>query len=349
MKYLILLLIPTFAFADTCTCPCPSPTGVPVILPSPSLKPSPLASLIPSPAPSLKPSSLPVPAGTRVGPNQAVKDLSKLADGGSYVLDPGTYAVPPLVIKKSLSIVSADPAHRAVLKFPNAWKSKPASGPDYGSDVYPTLNCYGVCTMKDVNTVGGEDVVAFTTQPGSVLNIQNVTMDGGGILRGSGGKSATLINVESTGYPRAYFVANFNNQQVNLLWDNSASKLTVKQGQHRGADGKPIGEAAIRLMDITHSVLKGITTEAWLHDGKNVWKQEVQARPDSTLEEFINCHFNLVDIGDMTWRKPPLLVREVRFIDSVLDQWPHYTPGAQKVVFQNTKVAGVIVNKVVNK
>jgi hypothetical protein len=293
-----------------------------------------------------------------VGQNQKMKDLSKIQDGNEYVLDYGTYAFPNIVIKKSLIVRSAKSDARATLKFPSQWNKLPNNGPDLGPAKGGTISCYGTCTLKDVKTVGGPEVIVFQSNPKSAVFAEHIDMDGGGIIRGSGGNLVSIKNVQSSGKPTAYFIANFTNPVKQYLVDLSGNTLPVQQGGYC-ISGKPTcknkplpnnqiedpaaGEAAIRFMQADHVVLKGIVGKAWSHDGVHDWKQFLQLR-DSNLIEVFNSNLPIVDIGDMQWRKPPQETKEVRFTDCTLDQ-VHKTPGWKKIVYKNTKVAGKVLNQ----
>lgn len=290
-----------------------------------------------------------------VGPKQSVKDLKGIKDGNEYVLDFGNYSVQSMTIKKSLTIRSANPSARATVKFPNAWGGTNSSGPDVGSNANATLNCFGVCTLKDLKISGGEAVIALTSQPGSTVLAQHIDMDGGGIFRGSGGNKITINNVQSSGRPHAYFIANFNNHVKEFSVDLSANMMPVQQGgwcksgkptcSNKGSDLAQ-GEAAIRFMDVDHLVLKGVTTKPWLFNGKSVWKQEVQLRPDSGKFEIFNSHFVLVDAGDIASRAVPAhVISQVDFHDSIIDQGVHETPGILQINYLNTKVGGSLIVK----
>lgn len=301
----------------------------------------------PPPPPDPKPTPDPTPtpsSGVAVGPTRAIKDLTAMKDNMEYVLDPGTYDIKAITVKGKLIIRSADPKNPATIKFPSVWGKLP-SPPDVGPPAQgATIVVYGHAELNDVKTIGGEDVIVFQTQVGSTLSVQNVTMDGGGILRGSGAKDVYMKNVQSSGKPRAYFIANFTNRCEKMVLDLT-NTMPIQQGGWKNANGTSQGEAAMRFMDCGYVKIIGAKTKPWLHDGTHVWKQEVQFRPDTDLIEAENCHFVLVDIGDMTWRKPPHIIKQVTFTNCILDQHPHLTPGSQIVKYVNTTVAGTVVNK----
>jgi hypothetical protein len=110
-------------------------------------------------------------------------------------------------------------------------------------------------------------------------------------------------------------------------------------------NGNPIGEAAIRIMNVDDMTMIGVKTKPWFYAPGKIWKQDVQLRPASKSIKIINCSFYLVDIGDMTWRKPALPIQNVTITDSILDKGVHITSGVGTVRIINTKVAGSIWNK----
>lgn len=290
-----------------------------------------------------------------VGPNKAVKDLSKVSDGNEYVLDAGTYKWgKDLTVKKSFSIHSADPSNRAVVQFPNEWGVLPTGVPDEGSPKGHSIICSGSCVMKDLKITGGEGVVVFGTNPGSSVLVQHIDMDGGGIIRAGGAKTIQIINVQSSGRPTAYFIANFTNQVDEFLIDLSANTMPVCQGGHAGS-GKPTctntgkdwcqGEAAIRIMDTKHLVMKSVNTVPWLYDGKHAWKQDLQLRGLSGKYEVSNSSFNQLDSGAMTWQNPPPHLDEVDLTDCTTNLNPNLHPGIMKIVYKNTKIKGVVTNQ----
>lgn len=291
-------------------------------------------------------------ATIQVGPNKPVKDLSKIADGNEYVLDKGEYAVPELVIKKSLTIRSADVKNPAIVSFKTRYVQ--ISAPDGKKMIaIPSVKCFGDCVMKNVNTKGGVDMVIFQAQPGGTLLAQDVEMlDGGAISISSGGKDIKIIRVQSHGKSHAYFIANFTNPLENILVDQTGNKLPILQGGYC-TNGKPtcdnthvFGEAAVRLMQTKHATFKGIVVKNWLYDGKHEWKQSFQMRTNDLVEVF-NSKIDSLDCGDMTWKNPPDPLKKIVFKDSELGAI-HLTPGVKQIVYQNTKVAGVLKNETKN-
>lgn len=312
-------------------------------------------------------SNITMAATIQVGQTRAVKDLSKIADGNEYVLD---WQATPYVwgkdfsVKKSLIIRSANPTARATIQFPIEWGVLPTGTPDEGMNKGNSIMCYGTCTFKDMKTSGGPGIIVFGTQPGSTLIVQHVDMlDGGGILRGSGGNSAQIINVQSAGKPTAYFVANFNNPMKELLIDLTANTMPVLQGGHcmsgkpscTGASNDPYqGETAIRIMDTVHLVMKGVNTVPWLYDGKHALKQVIQMRGQSGHYEIFNSNIhNQASIGDIKSRtlSPTSHVNtldEIDFTNCTFDQNADVDPGVKQIKYVNSKIAGVLTNKTVN-
>jgi hypothetical protein len=121
-----------------------------------------------------------------------------------------------------------------------------------------------------------------------------------------------------------------------VVIDNSGTKVPVQQGSK---------EAAIRFMNVNDLTLKGVITKPHIGSGGRILKQDVQLRPASKSFKIINCHFGIIDIGDMTWRKPAKPVENVTITDSILDKGVHITSGVGTVRIINTKVAGSIWNK----
>jgi hypothetical protein len=245
-----------------------------------------------------------------VGPTRAVKDLSKVADGNVYILDwqKTPYKFPGnIIVKNSLTLQSAQPNERATIQFPIAFKLNSSGVTSENNALPQTINCQGVCTMKDMKTVGGTYLSIFTTGPNAQLLVQHVDMDGGTILMGSGGKSVHLIDIVSTGRPANYFIANFNNAVQDLLVDMSARPSPIQQGGSCVGNAKTcdqnhvqIGEAAVRVMDAVNAKLIGLSFTPWLFDGKTAWKQVLQIRHSNTVE-IENSNVQSLDVGNMTW------------------------------------------------
>lgn len=298
-------------------------------------------------------------AAIPVGPTRTVKDLSKIADGNEYVLDwqaaPYNFPAGTLTIKNSLILRSANPNARATVHFNSSWAALPDGRPNEGQVVADgrSINCYGVCTMKDLKTSGGEGVVIFDTQPGSTLLVQRVDMDGGGILRGSGAKSISIVNVQSNGRPTAYFIANFTNLVQEFDVDLTANTMPVQQGGQcvnkdpKCAKGVQYGEGPIRIMDTQHLVMKGVKVVPWLYDGVHVWKQTAQFRGMSGKYEVSGSTFHQASIGDIKDQAVPAhTLDEIDFTNCSFDIWADIDPGIKKIVYFNSKVGGVAaVNK----
>jgi hypothetical protein len=143
--------------------------------------------------------------GILVGPNGLLKNLQGMTDGRAYYLQPGLYDVDDLDWKKDTAIIGIDPDHPPVLRFDSCWDKDRPAGPDPLSPRREgTFHGYaGTFTMKNVRCVGGPgvdpaDMIVFGTDPKASLIVDNVTLDGGGIWRGSGGQKIR-IRAQSTG------------------------------------------------------------------------------------------------------------------------------------------------------
>lgn len=287
-----------------------------------------------------------------VGPSRAVKNLKAIQDNTEYTIDDGVTVDIAHATVKGKVIIKSNPADPATIHFPDEWASSMPLPP--GPDCQPfkgraTIMVSGTCILKNVHTSGGEKVIVFGTlnqdnTQTADITAENITMDGGGIIRASGAKSIKILKVGSTGKPYAYYAASFTYTVKKCVIDNTGVSTTIKQGGHVNS-GQDQGETTIRIMDCDDLTITGCTTEAWLHDGTHVWKQEVQLRPDTKKCVVKNCHFNLVDIGDMTWRHPAHTIDYVEFIDCTLDQEPHITNGARIVKYTNTMVHGSLRNR----
>jgi hypothetical protein len=160
-------------------------------------------------------------------------------------------------------------------------------------------------------------------------------LDGGSVWNGQGVNTAYFKDNEVYGVPYDYVYANFTGVANKVVIDHSGTKVPVQQGSK---------EAAIRFMNVNDLTLKGIITKPHYNGGR-ILKQDVQLRPASKSFKIINCHFGIIDIGDMTWRKPALPIQNVTITDSILDKGVHITSGVGTVRIINTKVAGSIWNK----
>jgi hypothetical protein len=110
------------------------------------------------------------------------------------------------------------------------------------------------------------------------------------------------------------------------------------------------GDAAIRICNAVRCEIIGLQTVPWLDRDGSPWKQDVQLRPTSSLFILRDCKVRLVDIGDIRAHYDrPRPVSEVQFINCDLKRDPHYTPGAKKVKFIDTKVGGAVTNKTLSK
>jgi hypothetical protein len=169
-------------------------------------------------------------------------------------------------------------------------------------------------------------------------------MDGGAMWRGSGGDNIYFKDNEVHGIPRANVYSSYTNTVHKCVIDNSGTDVPVQQGG-RMVNGSPIGEAAIRSMNVDDLTLIGVKTAPWFYKPGKIWKQDVQLRPSSHHITVINCDFYLVDIGDMTWRKPAHPIDQVDFIDCTLAKTPSLQKGIAKVTLTNCTINGKVVTK----
>jgi hypothetical protein len=268
-----------------------------------------------------------------VGPKQAIKTMAAVPwpKSGStasikVLVD---YSSTPYYLAKTgifgnVTIEPADPSHRPTFKL------EPTN--------YPTLYANGRLTVRNINTVGGYKIILCGSTKNSYVTAENIKMlDGGCVWRGQGIISGVFKNNEVYGVPYDNVYGNFTNRAQKVIIDHSGTKVPVRQGTK---------ETAIRIMNVDNLTLKGITTKPYIKDGR-IFKQDVQLRPSSKLINVINCHFGIVDIGDMTWRKPALPIEKVVFTNCTLDKGVHITSGVKQVQFINTKVGGSTWNKTI--
>jgi hypothetical protein len=169
-------------------------------------------------------------------------------------------------------------------------------------------------------------------------------MDGGAVWRGNGAKAAYFYNNEVRGKPRANVYSSYGGTVGTCVIDHSGTSVPVQQGG-RFVNGNPVGEAAIRIMNVNSLTLKGIRTTPWFYKPGQEWKQDVQLRPSSNIIKVINCNFYQVDVGDMTWRKPALPISRVEFTNCTFAKSPNVTAGVKTIVFSNVKIGGSTVSK----
>ena len=184
-----------------------------------------------------------------------------------------------------------------------------------------------------------------SSECGSIV-AENVQMDGGAIWRGNGAKSAYFRNNKIYGRPRANVYSSYGGKVGTCVIDNSGHDVPVTQGG-RIVNGNPVGEAAIRIMNVNDLTLKGIRTKPWFYTSGKVWKQDVQLRPDSNIIKVINCNFYQVDVGDMVWRVPALPIDRVEFTNCTFVKMPNVTSGVKMIVYDNVKVGSNTINKTV--
>jgi hypothetical protein len=297
-------------------------------------------------------SKITLPVSTNVvhiGSKQSVKTLNNAKWPGkgqsvTFVLDPGTYSVSPRFVVGNVSIVAADPAHPPTISLPAVYKMKTAAKYIGGNG---TLYVLGSLNVRNVKTTGGENALFIGTSSSGKVDAENVNMtDGGAIFRGSGGSSVLLKNIQSEGIPRANFISNYDHNIGTVVVDNRGTSTPIQQGGHI-VGGQPIGETAIRVMDVNTLYLVGVTTKPWFYKPGREWKQDVQLRPSSNIIKVIACNIYQPDIGDMMWRLPAQPINEVDLIDSHFTKSPNITNGVKVIKFSNTLIGANKVTKTV--
>ncbi len=279
---------------------------------------------------------------TYIGPTRAVKSLDAAhwpAKGqtATFVLDPSStpYPVSLHFIAGNLTIISADPNKRATLKLPAVFK-KNSGGTYIASN--PTLSVNGSLTIENINTVGGMDAVLLGSSTTGNIDCEDVDMtDGGALWRGSGGNTILLKNNDIHGRPRANVISNYDHTVNKVTVDNSGTNVPIQQGGVM-VNGQPVGEAAIRIMDVNTLALIGVKTLPWLYKSGQEWKQDVQLRPSSNLITVTNCTMYQADVGDMTWRSPARPINEVDFVNCTFTKSPNLTNGVKLMTIKNCRV-----------
>jgi hypothetical protein len=201
--------------------------------------------------------------------------------------------------------------------------------------------------MYDVRTTGGSSIILLGSSTSANIDAQRVTLsDGGCMWLGSGGNNIYFKNNVMLGRPHNYVYANFNNRLHNLTIDHSGTSVAIQQGGHF-SNGNPVGEAAIRLMQVDYATLIGIKTKPWFYKPGKEWKQDVQLRPTSKFIKVVNCSFYQPDVGDMLWRQPALPMGEVDFINCTFVKSPSVTNGVHiiKIVDCRISSSGYTVSK----
>jgi hypothetical protein len=224
-----------------------------------TVTPTPTPTTVPTPQPTSRPASTQV---VNVGPNRSIKNINDVklpGSGGSLLilLDPQDkpYPVKPFNVASGsyVEITSSELSNRAGLGFPDVWPDKNPSGPDLGVPASPaTIIVSGTLNIHGVSLCGGEDIIALgTANPNAVIYGEDLKVpDGGGVIRGSGGKLFYFRKIEYHGIPRAYVFANFTNSLDRFILDNREVNTTINQGGHI-IKGVTAGEAAIRICDFT--------------------------------------------------------------------------------------------------
>ena len=204
----------------------------------------------------------------------------------------------------------------------------------------------GSFTIKGFNTIGGENAILLGSAKNAVIDCEDMHMDGGAIWRGDGANSVYFKNNEIYGPARANVYSSYNYTVHTCVIDNSGIEVPIQQGGHI-VKGTPIGEAAIRVMNVDDMTMIHVKTLPWFYKPGKEWKQDVQLRPASKHITLIGCSFYQPDIGDMTWRKPAHPIDRVDFIDCTLVKMPQVHPGANIISFSNCTINGKLVNKAV--
>jgi hypothetical protein len=264
------------------------------------------------------------PSIVHIGPTRGIKSLDaapwpKKGSGANvkFVVDYSTkpYHLSHHAVFGTVDIEPADTSKRPTLELE-------------GTN-YPTLYANNKLTIRNFNTIGGYKTIIAGSTPAASVTVEKMRMlTGGTVWRGQGITTGIFRNNEVMKAPYDYVYGNFINTAKYVLIDHSGTKVPVPQGSK---------ETAIRVMNVDHLVLKGITTKPFFKDG-SIWKQDVQLRPYAKLIEVISCHFYLVDIGDMAWRQPALKVEKVVFTNCVLTKGVHKVAGCGTVIFINTKI-----------
>jgi hypothetical protein len=254
-----------------------------------------------------------------------------------FLLDPGSYSVGLHFIKGNLTIESADPTNPATIKLPGVFDSS-------GNAQNPTLSVVGSLTIRNIKTTGGGDTILLGSSESANIIAENIKMDAGAIWRGSGAHSAYFKNNAVYGKPRANVYSSYGGVVGTCVIDHSGTSVPVQQGG-RWVNGNPVGEAAIRIMNVDNLTLKGIKTTPWFYKPGQEWKQDVQLRPRSNVIKVIKCNFYQPDVGDMLWRDPALPIKRVEFTDCTFVKMPSVTNGVKVIVYTNCKVGGSTINK----
>ena len=321
-----------------------------------ALEPRVLFSDAPSdlPPPDVRPPNLPQDPNVQVihiGPNEQyqtfddVKWPTKTDPPVEFLVDgsPTAYHLKQRYITGNVWIEPSDWNDWPTLQLdPCFKKSKKTGGYIAGN---PTLNVAGTLTIRGMNTIGGEDAVLLGSSKSAIIDCEAVHMlDGGAIWRGDGANDVYFRNNEVLGIPRANVYSSYTYTVQHCVIDNSDIDVPIPQGGHM-VGKSPVGEAAIRIMNVNDLALIGLKTSPWFYAPGKEWKQDVQLRPASKHISVIDCDFYMVDIGDMAWRKPAKMVDEVDFVDCTLAKTPSLQPGAGVVTLTNCLVNGRLVTK----
>jgi hypothetical protein len=284
-----------------------------------------------------------------IGPNEAIKSLADVtfpsanAAPVTYVLDSSSkpYQVSKTNIYGNVTIEAADPNNMPTLALPSSFKVD--SGGGYTADG-ASFTVYGTLTIRDMNITGGGDTVLLGSEPGANILSEDIHTDGGAIWRGSGLNDGTFIDSVVVGNPRANVFSNYDNTANKVVIDNTATDLAIPQGG-RIINGNPIGEAAIRMMDVNTLTMIHVATKPWFYKSGEEWKQDVQLRPSSGSMTLEDCSFYQADIGDMTWRAPADPINYVELDNCTMTLAPHITDGVKEVKLVDCVAAGKKVSE----
>lgn len=292
------------------------------------------------------------PLIVHVGPNQEIKTLTnyqalnKINQPVKILVDYSDtpYDLPRMVVTGDVTVLPSDPSHRPTLRLSSAFKPK-SKGSDTLMVDSPSVRITGHFTIKGFDTIGGENAILLGSSKNAVIDCEDMHMlDGGAIWRGDGADSVYFKDNEIHGTARANVYSSFTYTVHKCVIDNSGTDVPIQQGGHI-IKGNPIGETAIRIMNVDDMTMIHVKTLPWFYKPGKEWKQDVQLRPSSKHITLIGCSFYQPDIGDMTWRKPAHPIDRVDFIDCTMVKMPSIQAGVTKVTFSNCTIGGKVVNK----
>lgn len=251
----------------------------------------------------------------------------------TIVLDGGTYSLNQHNVAGNLTILSANPSKPATLKLADTFVTR--GGKMIANN--PSINVSGTLVIKNVNTTGGDNTVLLGSSTSGNIDAEDIHMSGGAIWRGSGGNNLYFKDNTTSGNPRANVYSSYNGNVNKCVIDHSGTSVAIPQGG-RIVGGNPIGEAAIRVMNVASLTLIGVKTKPWYYKPGKEWKQDIQIRPDSSTVNLVNCTFYQCDVGDMVWRVPAHVIKSVQFINCTMTKSPNITAGVKSVKIISSKV-----------